>query len=308
MRPRPVDSGGPRRPRSAVRSPAARAATRPTVFFGSRGRVFSERLARDQAVEVANAVPRHDTVAAPRDRDDRAHPGSHAGSRRDAIDHGPFLSSGQLVFLTVVPRATARVETCRGPSTARPDPEMARLSQLVRLFDRSCIAPTIGHNQLNKMSERRDQSRKDGRPVITQIRGILRAVGEEELTLAVEPVGDRGPDPRAHPAAAPGASWASRSRCTRSSTSRGTRWAARMIAPAGRVPLADRPRVLRDLLLGRRRRGAEGAAGDGPAGPRAGADDPGPGRQDAGDLSRASARRRPSGSWPSSGGRSASSP
>ena len=52
----------------------------------------------------------------------------------------------------------------------------------------------------------------------------------------------------------------------------------------------------------------EGASGDGPAGPRAGPDDPGSGRQDARDLPGHRRGDWPSGSSPSCAGRSASSP
>ena len=57
------------------------------------------------------------------------------------------------------------------------------------------------------------------------------------------------------------------------------------LGPAGgRLSLGHRPRVLRHLLLGRRRRRAEGAAGDGPAGPRDRPHDRRAGRQTALDV------------------------
>ncbi len=66
---------------------------------------------------------------------------------------------------------------------------------------------------------------RGGRRLITLIRGVLRSVGEEELTLAVEPMRGRGPDPRVSPPAAPDEGRRDGRRCTRSSISRGTRWA-----------------------------------------------------------------------------------
>ena len=62
-----------------------------------------------------------------------------------------------------------------------------------------------------------------GPPVITHIRGILRAVTEEELTLAVEPMEFAVLVPE-HRADNSRDTWASRSRCTPSSILKGARW------------------------------------------------------------------------------------
>ena len=61
---------------------------------------------------------------------------------------------------------------------------------------------------------------------------------------------------------------------------------SRLVPARGRFSVADRPRVLRHLLLGRRRRRAQGPAGDGPPGPRNRPHDRRAGRQTARDLSR----------------------
>ena len=134
--------------------------------------------------------------------------------------------------------------------------------------------------------------------MITHIRGILKSVAEESLTLAVEPFelevlipehtrrqlqGKVGEPVTLHTIF----------------YIEGNAMSGRMMPRlVGFLSAIDREFF--DIFCSVDGVGVRKAlAGDGPAGPRAGPDDPGPGRQDAGDLSRASARRRPSGSSPS---------
>ena len=175
-------------------------------------------------------------------------------------------------------------------------------------------SPCKRRTACGRMSEQRYQSivmdavlERTVGAVLTKVRGILQTVADESLTLLVDPFEIEVLIPehtrRHDPVEAGRADHAPHDLLYRR-----RRDGEPADPPAGRVPVGDRPRVLRDLLLGRRRRRAEGAAGDGPAGPRAGPHDPGPGRQAARRRFPASARRPPSGSSPSCAARSASSP
>ena len=114
--------------------------------------------------------------------------------------------------------------------------------------------------------------------MLTKVRGILQTVADESVTLLVDPFEIEVLIPEhtrrllqsrlGEPVALHTIFYIE-----------GGAMVSRMVPRLVGFLSADRPRVLRYLLLGRRRGRAQGAAGDGPAGPRAGPHDPGPGRQ-----------------------------
>ena len=120
--------------------------------------------------------------------------------------------------------------------------------------------------------------------MITHIRGILKVVAEETLTLAVEPFEVEVLIPE-HTRRQVQAKLGEPIALHTIFYIDGNAMTGQNGSPAGRLPVADRPRVLRHILLGGRRGRSQGTPGDGAAGPRTGPHDRGPGREDAGDLS-----------------------
>ena len=121
--------------------------------------------------------------------------------------------------------------------------------------------------------------------MLTKVRGILQTVADESLTLLVDPFEIEVLIPE-HTRRQVQSKLGEPITLHTIFYIEGGAMVSRLIPRLVGFPVGHRPRVLRDLLLGRRRRRAEGAAGDGPAGPRAGAHDPGPGRQAPRHLSR----------------------
>ena len=144
--------------------------------------------------------------------------------------------------------------------------------------------------------------------MITKITGKLLRLDDDSATLGIDAVRVPGVHPRIDAAGSLQPLVGQRDQPAHDPLPRRRSVARPRHAAAGRLSVRGRARVLRDVLLGRWRRGEEGAAGDGPPGAGHRRDDRRAGRQGAVVAAR---RRRgdwPSGSSPSCGARCPSSP